>query len=147
MISEVEGKDVLCLGGGPAVGRFLCAGGERNILDISETQLQRDRQAAAHYGRHIETVHGDMQDLSHFGDASFDVIYHPWSISFVPDVEQVFGEVGRVSRVDGIYYIGCPNPFTVAVDDEGWNGYGYPSETHTWTAPRSSTLVLGLTQR
>ncbi len=127
-IGDLEGKDVLCLasGGGQQSAAFGVLGANVTVLDLSETQLQRDRQAAEYYGWHIETVQGDMRDLSRFGDASFDVVYHPWSIIFVPDVDRVFREVGRVLRVDGIYYLGCANPFTMAVDDAGWNGIGYP---------------------
>ena len=75
MIGEVDGKDVLCLasGGGQQSAAFGVLGANVTVLDLSETQLQRDRQAAAHHGRRIETVQGDMRDLSRFGDASFDV--------------------------------------------------------------------------
>ena len=120
-VGDVAGKDVLCLasGGGQQSAAFGLLGANVTVLDLSETQLKRDRETAEHHGISIRTEQGDMRDLSRFADRSFDVVYHPWSISFVPDVANVLSEVGRVSRSGGIYYLGCANPFTIAVDDEG----------------------------
>jgi len=128
-LGRISDTKVLCLaaGGGQQSAAFGVLGAHVTVLDISETQLDRDRKAAAHYGYQIETVQGDMRDLSMFGDESFDIVWQSYSISFVSEVRPVFDEVSRVIRHDGFYRIGIGNPFTFdTVDEEGWNGESYP---------------------
>ena len=60
----------------------------------SETQLQRDRETAAHYGLSVRTEQGDMRDLTRFPPRFFDVVWHAHSITFVPDVHTVFTRSG-----------------------------------------------------
>jgi SAM-dependent methyltransferase len=127
MHGEVAGQDVLCLasGGGQQSAAFGLLGARVTVFDLSAMQLERDRQAATHYGLDIRRVQGDMRDLSVFGAASFDVVWHAFSISFVPDVRPVFREVARVLRPGGLYRMQWSNPFFVDVDDRDWNGSGY----------------------
>ena len=128
VFGEVDGKDVLCLasGGGQQSAAFAVLGARVTVLDLSETQLERDLVAARHYGLQVRTVQGDMRDLSAFEDAAFDVVYHPYSLDFVPDPQRVFGEVARVLRVGGIYRLQWHNPFIKGVDEDEWDGQGYP---------------------
>ena len=44
------------------------------VLDLSEVQLERDREAARHWGFDLTTIHGDMQDLSRLEPHFFDQI-------------------------------------------------------------------------
>jgi SAM-dependent methyltransferase len=122
------GKDVLCLagGGGQQSAAFGLLGANVTVLDLSQTQLQRDCEAAAHYGLSIRAEQGDMRNLSRFGQHSFDVVWHAHSITFVPDVDTVFGEVARVLRPGGLYHVSCNNPFFVGMDERDWNGSSYP---------------------
>src|ERR1700738_3410669 len=66
-LGELAGKHVLCLasGGGQESVAFALLGVHVTVCDLSDAQLERDREAAAHYGLSIETVQGDMRDLSH----------------------------------------------------------------------------------
>src|SRR6266508_21871 len=68
VMGPAEGKRVLCLasGGGQQSAAFGVLGAQVTVLDLSETQLARDREAAAHYGTQVETIQGDMRDLSLF---------------------------------------------------------------------------------
>lgn len=124
---DVTGKRVLCLasGGGQQSVGFALLGAEVTVCDLSAEQLERDRTAAAHYGIHIETLEGDMRDLSPLAAAQFDYVYHPYSLNFVPDVRGVFREVARVLRIGGHYYLGCANPFVFGLGAHDWNGAGY----------------------
>src|SRR5688572_9108014 len=126
VMGEVAGKDVLCLagGGGQQSVAFGLLGARVTIFDLTETQLQRDREAAAHYGLEVQTVQGDMRDMSCFEDRCFDIIWHAFSISFVPDPRPVFAEVARLIRPGGLYRLEFPNPFVVGLS-ERWNGAGY----------------------
>ncbi len=74
MLGEVAGKEVLCLasGGGQQSAAFALLGANVTVYDLSEAQLERDKQAAAHYHIAIKTVQGDMRDLSALLSASFD---------------------------------------------------------------------------
>ena len=128
LLGDLTGKDVLCLagGGGQQSAGFALLGAKVTVLDISETQLTRDQEAARHYGFQVTTHHGDMRDLSRFADDSFDVVWHAHSISFVPDTKPVFDGVARVLRPGGFYYLSFHNPYTQGVDDAKWNGVSYP---------------------
>lgn len=131
VLRYAAGKDVLCLanGGGQQSVAFSLLGCRVSVLDISELQLERDRRAAEHYGYEVVTVHGDMRDLSAFGDGSFDLVYQNVSIVFVPDVRPVYREVARVLRPGGYYEVWHSNPATFAVEltnpTAGWDGVGY----------------------
>lgn len=127
MMEEIAGKDVLCLagGGGQQSVAFALLGANVTVLDFSETQLKRDEEAAAHYKLQIRTVQADMRDLSCFANASFDIIWQPPSLCYVPDVRPVFREVARILRVDGLYRLHTSNPFVHGVSEKDWNGQGY----------------------
>jgi len=112
MLDTVEGKDVLCLcgGGGQQAPAFALLGARVTTHDFCTTQLERDRETAAHYGVEVHTHQGDMRDLSAFGDNRFDIVYHAHSIAFVPDPERAFSEAARVLRPGGMYYTHFCNP-------------------------------------
>lgn len=127
VMGDVRGKEVLCLasGGGQQSAAFALLGAQTTVIDFSETQLARDRQALAHYGLHARLEQGDMRDLARFAPASFDIVWQAYSINFVPDAGQVFDQVRRVLRPGGLYHLDWHNPFTTMVDDAGWDGRGY----------------------
>lgn len=121
------GKDVLCLasGGGQQSAVFGLLGAHVTVLDLTEGQLEADRKAAGHYGYHVETLQGDMRDLSAFDDGSFDLVYQAISMVFVPSVREVYREVGRVLRPGGLYRVGHCNPATQPVEETSWDGDAY----------------------
>lgn len=126
-LGSVAGKDVLCLacGGGQQSAAFALLGAKATVFDLSEDQLQRDQEAAAHYGVDIRTRQGDMRDLSCFEEAAFDIVYHAYSLGFVPDARAVFQQVARVIRTGGLYHFNCANPFFSGLSEKDWNGEGY----------------------
>lgn len=126
-LKDVAGKTVLCLacGGGQQSVAFALLGARVTVFDLSAEQLERDRKAAEHYGLDVEIRQGDMRDLSAFEPESFDIVYHAYSLSFVPDAEAVFREVARILRRGGIYHFNCANPFVMGVGLNDWNGEGY----------------------
>jgi len=128
IIKTVLGKKVLCLasGGGQDSVAFGLLGAEVTVLDLSDVQLDRDRLGAAHHGLEVETIQGDMRDLSIFPENTFDVVWQPYSINFVPSVELVYQGVSRVLKSGGIYFMQFANPFVNAVDDEAWDQGAYP---------------------
>ncbi|MCB0063600.1 MAG: class I SAM-dependent methyltransferase [Caldilineaceae bacterium] len=126
-LGDVTGKRLLCLGsgGGQQSAAFALLGAETTVLDLTENQLAGDRLAAAHYGLPIRIEQGDMRDLSRFADDAFDIVYHGYSINFVPDPTVVFAQVARVLTVGGSYFLQWHNPFTQTIDETSWDGQGY----------------------
>lgn len=126
-LGELAGKDVLCLasGGGKQSAALALLGARVTVFDLSEGQLKRDAEAAAHYGLDVKLLQGDMRDLSRFEAAAFDIVYHGYSLTFVTDARAVFREVARVLRPGGLYLFGCANPFSIGMGAKDWNGEGY----------------------
>lgn len=108
----LAGADVLCLAsGGGQQGPVLAAAGARvTVFDNSPAQLDRDRRVAERDGLSLRLVQGDMADLSAFADGSFDLVFHPVSNLFVPDVRAVWREAFRVLRPGGTLLAGFLNP-------------------------------------
>lgn len=131
LLGDAVGKNVLCLaaGGGQQSAAFALLGANVVVYDLSHAQLERDRQAAAHYGADIQTVQGDMRDLSALDTDAFDVVYQPFSIGYVPDAGIVFAQVARVLRPGGMYYVANDNPFFCGLSASDWNGEGYVLKT------------------
>lgn len=127
ILDGIAAKRVLCLGagGGQDSVAFGLLGADVSVLDLSDEQLSRDRDAARHHGLRVETVQGDMRDLSMFPDSRFDVVWQPYSLNYSPTVEPVFANVARVLRPGGIYHVTFANPFTQALDGDSWDGEGY----------------------
>lgn len=123
-----EGRHVLCLasGGGQQAVAFALLGAQVTSLDISQAQVQRDLETAAHYGLTISAARGDMRDLTRFADDSFWLVHHSYSINFVPDPLVVFREVSRVLQSEGLYQLFFANPFVLGVTEHDWDGAGYP---------------------
>lgn len=126
-LGDLAGQRVLCLsgGGGQQSVAFALLGAEVTVLDLSAAQLERDRLAAASYGFQVTLQPGDIRDLSRFAPASFDVVYHAYSLNFVPDPRVVFAEVARVLRPGGLYRFNCANPFVAGMGTRDWTGEGY----------------------
>jgi SAM-dependent methyltransferase len=100
----------LACGGGQQGPVFAALGANVTIFDNSPAQLERDRQVAAREGLTIRTVEGDMRDLSVFSDNTFDLVFHPVSNVFCPEVRPVWQEAFRVLRHGGLLLAGFANP-------------------------------------
>ena len=129
LLGDLAGKRVLVLGGGGGQqsAAFGFLGADVTVIDLSDGQLEKDRQVEAHYGYTFDIQQGDMRDLSRFVDASFDIVWQPYSINFVPDVRPVFAGAARVIKPGGFYTVMWHNPFSQGVDDAQWTPeHGYP---------------------
>ena len=66
-----------------------------------------------------------MRDLSRLAAHSFDIVWHPYSLNFVPDARIVFREAACVIRPGGLYHVQTANPFVSGIGEQDWNGEGY----------------------
>ncbi len=117
---ELDGCEVLCLasGGGQQGPILAAAGATVTVLDNSPRQLAQDRLVAQRDGLAITTVEGDMADLHMFPDECFDLVVHPVSNLFVPEVRPVWAEAHRVLRPRGVLLAGFNNPARYLFDLE-----------------------------
>ena len=117
---ELDDLDVLALAsGGGQQGPILAAcGAHVTVFDNSAAQLAQDRMVAERDGLALETLQGDMRDLSRFSPESFDLIVHPCANLFVPDVRRVYREAFRVLRRGGALLTGFCDPILFAIDPD-----------------------------
>ena len=109
---------VLCLAGsgGQQAPILAAAGANVTVFDLSDRQLEQDQLVAERENLKLETVQGDMRDLSVFQDNTFDFIVHPCSNCFVPDVNPVWLEAARVLKPGGSIITGFTKPIFYIFD-------------------------------
>jgi SAM-dependent methyltransferase len=117
---------VLCLasGGGQHAPLLAAAGARVTSFDASEAQLAKDAAVAKRERLDLLTVRGDMAKLGCFPDGAFDLVFHPVSNVFVPDVRPVWRECHRVLRAGGRLLAGFMNPDFFLFDHERIEGGG-----------------------
>ena len=103
--SSIAGKHVLCLaaGGGRQSSLYAAAGAVVTVVDISGAMLELDRQVASERGYHFRLIENSMESLPMLRDGEFDIVIHPVSTCYVPNIQPVFCEVARVTRPGGLY--------------------------------------------
>jgi SAM-dependent methyltransferase len=115
---DLNSLDVLCLasGGGQQAPILAAAGARVTVFDNSPKQLEQDRKVALREGLNLVAIEGDMTDLSVFADESFDLVFHPCSNLFIPDVRPVWKEAFRGLRRGGVLLSGFVNPVIYIFD-------------------------------
>ncbi len=117
---SLQGLRILALasGGGQQVPIFAAAGAQVTVIDQSPRQLEQDRMVCEREGLSVRIEQGDMRDLSRFDPESFDLVFHPCSNGFVPEIQPVWNECFRVLRHGGVLLSGFVNPILYSVDPE-----------------------------
>lgn len=117
---DIKGKKILGLasGGGQQMPILAAAGAKITSFDNSDEQLAKDKLLASDHQLDISIEQGDMADLSRFKDESFDLIFHPISNCFVPDVDKVWRECIRVLKPQGRLLAGFCNPAMYLFDHD-----------------------------
>jgi SAM-dependent methyltransferase len=115
---NMKGLDILCLasGGGQQGPTLAAAGAKVTVFDASVNQLAQDRMVAEREGLDINTVQGDMADLSCFEDASFDLVFNPVSNVFAENIIPVWQEAARVLKPGATLLSGFVNPLGFIFD-------------------------------
>lgn len=108
---------------------FAKLGAQVTVTDLSDKQLEKDREASANNELPIRIIQSDMRDFHHFQEEEFDIIYQPYSINYVPDVQEVFEGITRCLKTGGIYYVMFHNPISHGSWTNGsWGGPWKPEE-------------------
>jgi SAM-dependent methyltransferase len=108
----------LASGGGQQMPIFKALGADITVLDYSRKQLNNEIMVASREGYDVNIVCADMTKTLPFPDASFDVIFHPVSNSYVQDVKSIFKECFRVLKKGGILLCGLANEVNYMVNED-----------------------------
>jgi len=121
---DIRGKRLLCLaaGGGKHGPLYAAAGAEVTVLDISPAMLQLDRQVAAERGLRLTTVEASMDDLSMLPEAAFEIVIHPVSTCYVPEIAAVYRQVARVTERGGLYISQHKQPASLQASEPATGG-------------------------
>ena len=146
----LKGQKILCLasGGGQQGPVLAAAGASVAVLDNSPAQLAQDRLVAARDGLDIQLELGQMDDLSRFPDSTFDLIIHPVSNLFVPNIRPVWREAFRTLRPRGSLLSGFANPVNWLFDPEEVDGgifavrHSLPYSDLTSLSPRALDALI-----
>ncbi len=134
---SIAGLRVLCLaaGGGRQSALYAAAGAQVTVVDLSPEMLALDRQVAAERNLEIRTVEASMDDLSMFAAGAFDIVIHPVSTCYVPDVSAVYREVARVTAPGGLYISQHKQPGSMQADVQPSAGGYELTEPYYRTGP------------
>lgn len=124
---DIKEKDILCLasGGGQQAPILAAAGANVVSLELSDSMLAKDRSVADKNNLILRCEQGSMTDLSRFPDSSFDIIFLPVALTYIPDVHVVWRESARVLRAGGRLLAGMINPLVnLFEENEGEDGVG-----------------------
>jgi ubiquinone/menaquinone biosynthesis C-methylase UbiE len=128
---DIRGRDVLCLaaGGGRQGPLYAAAGANVIVVDFSPAMLELDKKLAREKGLSLRTIETNMEDLAVLGEATIDIVIHPVSTCYIPDVMPVYREVARVLRCGGLYISQHKQPTSLQSDlemTEGCYSVRYP---------------------
>jgi len=117
---RLAGLEVLCLaaGGGKHGPLYAAAGARVTVVDLAPAMLELDRQVARQRGLNLNLIAGSMDALGMLPQGRFDLVVHPVSTCYLPEVRGVFREVARVTRPGGMYVSQHKSPASLQASAE-----------------------------
>jgi SAM-dependent methyltransferase len=127
LLGDVAGRDILEIGcGGGQNAIVLAKWGARSVgLDISEEQISYATRLAREHKVAVPFHVGDMQDMSLFNEESFDVVLSSCAIGYSANPGQVFREVFRILRRDGLFVFCVMHPIALRGRRVRYGGRNY----------------------
>jgi ubiquinone/menaquinone biosynthesis C-methylase UbiE len=119
VLGDVRGKRAIVLGcgGGQDCVALAKMGAVAVGVDSSPEQLKYARRfAAGHDAANASFVDADVEDLSRFDDASFDLAVSIHVFDYVERIEAALAEAARVLKPGGLFAIAIKHPFDVIID-------------------------------
>jgi SAM-dependent methyltransferase len=116
--TSIRGRKLLCLaaGGGKHGPLYAAAGANVTVVDLSPAMLELDRQVAVERRLDLRTVEASMDDLGMLASGEFDLVIHPVSTCYLPEVAPVYREIARVTRAGGLYISQHKSPTSLQAD-------------------------------
>ena len=121
----------LASGGGQQMPILSALGANVTSFDNSKKQLEQDALVAQRDDLDIKIEQGDAADLSRFTDESFDLIWHPTSNCFMPEIQPIWNEAYRVLRKGGVLLSGFHNGIFFIFDREKDENEGVLEARHS----------------
>ena len=123
---DIRGRSLLCLaaGGGKHGALYAAVGAKVTVVDLSPAMLELDRAVAAERKLPLRTVEASMDNLAAFSPGEFDIVIHPVSTCYVPELLPVYHEIARVTGAGGLYISQHKQPASLQADVQPSSG-GY----------------------
>ncbi len=120
---KLSNVKILCLscGDGQQAPVLSAAGASVTVVHLSSEQLKQDGFVAQSEYLALKILQGNMGKLDMLDEESYDIVYCPVSVSYIPDVNLMFNEVYRVLKKNGIFLFGAKNPFVYLFNSEKRN--------------------------
>ena len=114
LLGDVRGKRALELACGAAQNAIALSkwGARVTAMDFSANQLRHARRLIAQNGADVRLVRGDMERLTMFKPASFDLVLSSFGCEFVPDLAACFRECHRVLAPGGLLVVCTTHPLS-----------------------------------
>ena len=143
-LGDIRGKRILCLAsaGGQQAPILAAAGAIVTVFDLSEKQLEQDKKVAIRDNLELEIVQGDMQYLDVFPDETFDLIFHPISNLYIPDVNPVWHECHRILKPKGKLLASFFNPIVFVGERPNGSNQNHDIITPCYRMPFSELANL-----
>lgn len=104
----LKGCKILALacGGGQQCPVFAAHGAMVTVTDVSEGQLEKERQVALRESYSIHVVKADMAQPLPFEDGTFEMIFNPVSNCYIEEILPLWSECARVLQPGGVLMTG-----------------------------------------
>lgn len=115
LLGNVEGRDILEIGcGGGQNAIVLAKWGARSVgSDLSEEQVKYALNLARKQKVTIPFHVGNMENMDMFNEESFDIVLSSCAIGYSENPGQVFNEVFRILRRDGLFVFCVMHPIAL----------------------------------
>jgi SAM-dependent methyltransferase len=113
LLGDVRGRRILEVGcgGGQCSIAFAKQGAIAAGLDLSDAQLDHARALATAEGVIVEFVQGAAENLRHFADGAWDIVFSAYAFQYVADMPRCLHECARVLRPQGRLVFSLDHPF------------------------------------
>lgn len=113
LLGDVRGRRILEIGcgGGQCSIAFAKQGAIVAGLDLSDAQLDHARTLATAEEVAVEFVQGAAEDLHHFADGAWDIVFSVYAFQYVADMPRCLAECARVLRPEGRLVFSLDHPF------------------------------------
>jgi SAM-dependent methyltransferase len=121
VLGDIKGKRALvvgCGGGEDIVALHAMGAVDLAGIDLSDEELNHAEQHLRERDVTARLVRGTAEDLSAFGDASFDIAVSVHALLYVEDIIRCFREVNRVLSPGGRFAFSVSHPFDTMTSED-----------------------------